>query len=523
MKRCPECRRDYYDDTLLYCLDDGNALLEGPVGWTDLPTVAMQPFAIHDEGPIRVDGTVNRPNSIAVLPFANLSRDENTEYFSDGLAEELLSVLSKIRGLRVVARTSAFSFKGKQISVEDIGRSLRVDSVLEGSVRMSGDRVRIAVRLVDVEKGYQIWSATYDRMMEDIFAIQDDIARSVVEQLRSTFLGELDSQNIAEEVVRAVKGRAADAEAHRLMLIGRHLLERGNREDVRTAMEYFRRAIQIDPNYALCWAELGRAHQIEAGQLWNSFDDGYEQAETLSRKALDIEPDLPEGYAVLGYVHQMRRFDFSEAERCFRRALELAPENSFVLRRMGILVRALGRFDEAQMYFARALSIDPLSPSNWWQAGFAYFFADELIKAESAFRRALELSPQAVFVHAFLALVLLLQERLDEALKEASLEPDERYWRPWALAIVYHVSGRDRESKEELARLDPNETPFQIAEVHSMRGETDAAFDWLDRTVARSDPARILTKESPFLRPLHGDPRWTPLLRKIGFPETDAL
>ena len=530
MKRCPECLRDYYDDTLSYCLDDGNALLDGPAREWELPTVMMPGAAANDGTPsLFADDLADTASAVAVLPFANLSRDEDSEYFSDGLAEEVLSVLSRINGLRVVARTSAFSFKGKQVAVEEIGRSLRVGSVLEGSVRMAGNRVRIAVRLVDVEKGYHLWSETYDRTMDDIFAIQDDIARSVVEQLRTKLLGEKIgeeySQEIAKEVDRAVIGRAADPETHRLMMVGRHLLERGNREDLKTAMEYFRRAIELDPNYALCWAELGRAHQVESGQLWNSFDDGYDQAETLSKKALELEPDLAEGYAVLGYVYQMRRFDFVEAERCFRKALELAPKNSYVLRRMGILVRDLGRFDEALQYFSRALAIDPLSPGNWWQTGFAHFFADELIEAESAFRRALELSPQAVFVHAFLALVLLQQGRSEEALTEAYLEPDARYWRPWALAIILHAAHHDDESKAELAKLDPDQTPFQIAEVHSMRGETDAAFEWLDRTNDRLDPARIHTKESPFLRPLHSDPRWRPLLKKIGFPEmgTKAL
>src|SRR5688572_1693831 len=189
MKRCPECRRDYYDDTLLYCLDDGSALLDGPASVAEMPTELIPASNVYADMPtlfgVDADEIAKTSNAIAVLPFANLSRNEDSEYFSDGLAEELLSVLSRIRGLRVVARTSAFSFKGKQMSVEEIGRSLRVGAVLEGSVRTAGDRVRIAVRLVDVEKGYHLWSETYDRKMEDIFAIQDDIARSVVEQLRS--------------------------------------------------------------------------------------------------------------------------------------------------------------------------------------------------------------------------------------------------------------------------------------------------------------------------------------------------
>ena len=520
MKRCPECRRDYYDDTLLYCLEDGNALLEGPAAAEQDPVTL--PMWLADGSAPGEAPTRSMLNAVAVLPFANLSSNEDAEYLSDGLAEELLTVLSRIKGLRVVARTSAFSFKGKKVGLEEIGRSLRVGTVLEGSVRTAGKRVRIAVHLVDVEQGYQLWSEAYDRTMDDIFAIQDEIAQSVVEQLRSKLVGRepsgVPSREIAKEVARAVKGRSTDPQAHGLMLIGRHLLEQGNRQDVKTAMEHFRRAVEIDPNFAVCWAELGRAHQIECGQVPSSFDSGHEKAEALARKALEIEPDLAEGYAVLGYVHQASMLDFVEAERCFRRALDLAPDNSFVLRRMGTLARDLGRFDEALQYYSRGVSIDPLSPSNWWQTGFAHFCADELDKAESAFQRALELSPKAVFVHALLALVLLKQGHADEALAEAMLEPDRRYWRPWALAIIHHAGGRDSESAIELARLDPGQTPFQIAEVHSMRGEIDEAFYWLERTITHRDPARIMTKESPFLRSLHSDARWRPLLKKIGFP-----
>jgi len=221
MKRCPECRRDYFDDSLMYCIDDGTRLLEGPRSEDSAATMFLPSFQELHESATRIfapgalDGAKPTENAIAVLPFLNLSAVENSDYFSDGLTEELLNVLSKIRGLRVAARTSAFSFKGKQTTVGEIGRILNVSSVLEGSVRHASERVRISVRLTKVEDGYHLWSETYDRTMEDIFAVQDDIAQSVVEGLRTSLIGEEAGPELSEQIVSevkdAVKGRSADA------------------------------------------------------------------------------------------------------------------------------------------------------------------------------------------------------------------------------------------------------------------------------------------------------------------------
>jgi len=221
--------------------------------------------------------------------------------FSDGLAEELLNVLSKIRGLRVAARTSAFSFKQKQTTISEIGRTLNVASVLEGSIRMAGNRVRISVQLIKVEDGYQLWSETYDRTMDDIFAVQDDIAQSVVEELRTRLLGESvgpdASERVRSEVAVAAKGRAGDPEAQRLMLLGRYFLDRMTREDTAKGIVYLRGALDLDPGFALCWAELGRAYSIEAGRAWKPVEEGFGLARDAARRSLALEPDLAVGYA----------------------------------------------------------------------------------------------------------------------------------------------------------------------------------------------------------------------------------
>src|SRR5262249_17860184 len=230
----------------------------------------------------------------AVLQFWNLSRGEEGDYFSDGLGEELLNVLSKIRGLRVAARTSAFSFKGKQVTVAEIGWALNVASVLEGSVRLAGDRVRISVQLVKVEDGYHLWSESYDRKMDDIFAVQDDIARSVVAELRVRLLGENLSRNLSgvlrDEIAEAVKGRTVNPEAQRLMLLGRHFLDRTTREDTTKAIEYFRQALELDPEFALCWAEMARGYSIEAGRGWVPVSEGFDRAREVVNRALSLEP-----------------------------------------------------------------------------------------------------------------------------------------------------------------------------------------------------------------------------------------
>ncbi|MGH7783527.1 MAG: protein kinase domain-containing protein, partial [Candidatus Binatia bacterium] len=336
-------------------------------------------------------------NTIAVLPFLNMSRNEEDDYFSDGLAEELLNVLSKIRGLRVAARTSAFSFKGKKTTVAEIGQALNVASVLEGSIRMSGNRVRISVRLVKVEDGYHLWSETYDRTMDDIFAVQDDIAGTVVEELRAMLVGEdfdaVPGAQVMAEVAEAVKGRAGDPEAQRLMLLGRHFLDRTTREETAKAIEYFRQALDLDPEFALCWAELGRAYSIEAGRGWVPVGEGFDRSRDAAMRALKLEPNLAEGHAQLGRIKVAHDWDLSGAEVSYRRALELAPGSSSVLDGAAVLAYKLGRLDEALDLSQQVLIQDPLSAAFWHNRGLTAHSAGMLARSEKAFRRALELIP----------------------------------------------------------------------------------------------------------------------------------
>ena len=261
-----------------------------------------------------------REPSIAVLPFVNMSDDATNEYFADGVAEELLNVLSKIGGLRVASHTSAFSFKGGKIEIATVAQKLNVATILEGSVRKAGNRVRIAVQLVQVATDSTLWSKTYDRELDDIFAVQDDIAQSVVKELRSSLLGEgrdtSASASVQAEVRAAARGRGENAEAYRLYLQGRSMVARRTQHSVTTGIEHLRQAVGLDPEYALAWAALAYAQTIEAGTGgWTPFEEGFRRAREAAERALTLEPDLAEGHVALAHIRMGIRLGLGGRER----------------------------------------------------------------------------------------------------------------------------------------------------------------------------------------------------------------
>jgi serine/threonine protein kinase/tetratricopeptide (TPR) repeat protein len=459
--------------------------------------------------------------SIAVLPFVNHSASVDDEYFSDGLADELLNVLAKIRGLRVAARTSAFHFKGKDTTIAEVGRALNVAIVLEGSVRKAGNRVRISVQLVKVSDGYHLWSETYDRTLEDIFAVQDDIAQSVVKELRTTLLGEEpDSETsgrLKAEVSKAAKGRATDLEVNRLYLQARHFLDRDTPDDLTKAIEYLKEALGRDPEFALAWSLLGAAHTREADKGLVPAKVGYGRAREAVERALALEPDLAEGHAHLAWIQKTFDWDWSGAQSSFARALELAPQNAIALRRAGTLAWTLGRMEEGLELTRRALEQDPLSAHAYSNLGGAFLDANRLAESEAAFRKALELAPQKAGVRAGLAMTLLERGRREEALTEAKRECDEGS-RLWALAIIHHAVDHESESDAALRELVANHAETMaslIAEVYATRGENDTAFDWLERAYVQRDGGLVDLKRNSRLRSLHGDSRWGAFLKRI--------
>jgi serine/threonine protein kinase/Tfp pilus assembly protein PilF len=463
--------------------------------------------------------------SIAVLPFANRSASADDEYFSDGLADELLNVLSKIKGLRVTARSSAFTVKGKQVTAADIGKALNVATLLEGSVRKAGSRIRVSVQLVQVSDSSHLWSETYDRTLEDIFAVQDDIAQSVVKELRATLLGEAsdsDASGAAKaEVAQAARGRGTDPEAHRLYLLARHLIDRWTREDTAKGIGYLKEVLARDPEYALAWTELGRAYGQEADNGWVPVAEGYGRAREAAERALSLDPDLPEGHARLGVIRMHYGWDFRGAQESFARARELAPGSAAGYVGAGALALNLGRPEEARDLYRRGLEQDPLSAPSYHNLGMVLEAMDRFEEAETGFRKALELAPQRIGTRGMLSVTLLALGRGEEALAEAGREPDEAY-RFWARAIVHHGLGHAAESEAALQDLIDKyseDAAYQVAEVCAAREEVDRAFEWLERAYAQRDGGLSNTRWYPRLRSLHGDPRWGAFLKKIGLED----
>ena len=478
-----------------------------------VPTAVLPPPREHD------------PPSIAVLPFVNRSSNPEDEYFSDGLADELLNVLAKIRGLRVAARTSSFQFKGKHDDIAVIGKKLNVTSILEGSVRKAGNRMRVSVQLVKVPDGFHLWSETYDRSFDDIFAVQDDIAQSVVKELKATLFRATNDASVGgevkAEVAAAAKGRASDPEAHRLFLQARYLAQRNNREDTTKAIGYLKQALDLDPAFALAWSELAGQYAAEAGAGWVPFGEGYMRAREAVSHALALEPDLADAHAQRGWIQLSADWNWRAAEASYRRALELAPGNALVVNVAGTLAMNEGRLEEAIRLFRSALEHDPLRAGIYLNLGGALHASGRFVDAEAAYRTGVELSPQRANSHALLSLALLAQGRGAEALAEAMSDREE-WARLYASAIVHHALGRHAESDlalEELIARYQDEAAYQIAQVYGARNDLELAFQWLERAHAQRDPGLTEMKCERLLRSLHGDPRWQAFLRKMGFAE----
>jgi TolB-like protein/class 3 adenylate cyclase len=461
--------------------------------------------------------------SIAVLPFVNLGRDEENEYFADGLADELLNVLVKIRGLRVASRTSAFYFKGKDVDIPTIARKLNVATVLEGSVRRSGQRVRIAAQLIDAATDVHLFSEIYDRTLDDIFAVQSDIANAVVSELRGALLGEREvartSSDVVAEVQAATRGRTHDGDAYRLYLQGRFYVFRITEADVARGVGFFRQALDRDPAFAIAWAGLSRAYHEQAGRGWQPVAEGMEQARAAARRALELDPELPEGHIALGWVLADYVWVWARAKAELDRALELAPGDGDVQRASASLAMQLGRLDEAIGLARRAVVLDPLSKPAHVVLGDCCMRAGRLDDAVASLQVALDLAPNAGITHYILSCARLLQGRADDALHEAEREAIP-YLRWLCIALAQHTRGDAAASDAALRRLIDEGGPavaFQIAAAHAWRGEVDAAFGWLDRAYRERDPGLSESVAYPLLRALHDDPRWLALMRKMGF------
>ena len=459
--------------------------------------------------------------SIAVMAFVNIGRDPENEYFADGLSEELLNVLAKIPGLRVASRTSAFSFKGQNVDIPTIALKLNVATVLEGSVRKSGTRVRVTAQLVHVVTDSRLWSDTYERELEDIFAVQDDIAKSVVEELRTTLLGAKANEGTlarAEaDVEAAAVGRSDNAEAYRLYLQGQFFRDHLAKDSTLRGIECYEAALKVDPEYALAWAGLSRAHSDAAGQNWIPRQEGYAKARAAALRAIQLQPDLAEAHSALGWVLKSSEWDWKGADEAFRRALELAPGSTLAMNGAATLAGNLGRFGDATALLRRASVLDPLNVAVHRNLGLYSLASGALLEAEIALKETLQISPQGGLSCCWLSLVYLAQGRSEEALVTVQREVNEIF-HLLGLSVVQHALGNPAESTLALQQLidqHGDDAAYQVAGVHAYRGDSEQAFEWLEKTYAQRDPGLIYMKMDPLLQSLHSDPRWLPFLEKM--------
>jgi len=483
-----------------------------PVGVLVAVLVAAAAFWLSrgGRGPAGTSAQSGTP-SIAVLPFVNMSSDKEQEYFSDGLSEELLNDLAKIPGLRVAARTSSFQFKGKTEDLRTVGEKLNVATILEGSVRKEGQRVRITAQLIKVADGFHLWSETYDRQLNDIFAVQDEIARSVAGSLKVTLLG-------GKTATPSTQG--ANAEAYNAYLQGEYFSKRGSKENLEKAVSYYEQAIKLDPGYALAWVGLGVARSSQADRGYLPTEEGYRKAREAAERALALDPNLAEAHAAMGWIKKNYDWDWAGADASYQRALALEPGNATVVRGAAALAATLGRFEEAMALDRRAVELDPLSVATHNNLGLAAYRAGRLEEAAAAFKKAVELNPERPSVHADLGRVYLAQAHPQEALAEMEREP-EPFWRLYGLALAYHALGQKKEADAALAELVAKyqaEAAFQIAEVYAFRGEADRAFEWLERAYAQRDAGLSEMKGDPLLKSLERDPRYAAFLKKMRLP-----
>ncbi len=443
--------------------------------------------------------------SVAVLPFANMSSDPENEYFSDGLTEELLNALAKNPGLKVTGRTSSFAFKGKQEDVRGIGQKLGVGALLEGSVRKAGNRVRITAQLVDTNDGFRLWSEQYDRVLDDVFALQDEIARSVATALDVKLLG------------KPKVARAHDPETYALLLRANHALRLGSQSSFAVAVDLYRKAIERDPEGGRAWAGLARCFTLQASVGHIESEQGFREAKEAARRALELDDELPEAHEVTAWILSAFDFRFKEAGDALRRAHSLAPNDPRVLTTYAVWQGLHGHHEEALGMAERAVELDPLDAGASMQLGRVMLWAGFHADAERAFRRVIELSPELTSANLLLSWTVLLQGRPEEALKVLRREDSSGY-RLCGEAIVFHSMGRETESDRALEGLlaQGNQWGFQIACAYAWRGETDRAFEWLENSYAMRDSGIPLTKVHPLLRSLHGDPRWPAFLQKLG-------
>jgi TolB-like protein/DNA-binding winged helix-turn-helix (wHTH) protein/Flp pilus assembly protein TadD len=459
--------------------------------------------------------TVEKIPSIAVLPFVNMSDDASNEYFSDGISEELLSLLAKIPELRVISRSSAFSFKGKDLDTPTIAQHLNVDHILEGSVRKVGNQVRITAQLIEARSDTHLWAATYDRTLNDIFAIQNEIAAAVVDALKLTLLGD------------ALMADQIDPEAFALYLRAMYLGNRGEAEAYEQAIALLKNVLAISPNYARAWRGLAANYINQVGSGLRTVDEGYALAREATNHALSLDPNNALAQGSLGWIAMTYDGDLQTAARQLEYALSLEPTNPVNLLASGELMLKLGRLDEAISLWEHVSNRDPVNPTSHSNLCTAYLWAGRFDEAIASMRTALTLSPGRFRAHYRIGEALLHKGQPEAALEEIMKEPMKGF-RLIGQAMAYHTLGRAAKAEAALTELiDKYEqaAAYNIAYVFAFRGEADRAFAWLNKAFQYKDPGLLNIVVNNLFANLYDDPRWLPFLESIGMSsaQLDAI
>jgi TolB-like protein/DNA-binding winged helix-turn-helix (wHTH) protein/Flp pilus assembly protein TadD len=455
------------------------------------------------------------PHSIAVLPFVNLSGDPGQQYFSDGLTEELLNSLTRINQLQVAARTSSFSFEGEHPDIATVGRKLNVASVLEGSVRRSGNTVRITAQLNNAVTGFHLWSQTYDRDLGDILKLQTDIANAVAAALKVTLLGDTYAKielggthnpGAFDAYLRGVKAHYSATEG----------------KDLETAISAYTEAIRLDSNYALAFAGRSRAYTGYATEDATGAAARliFGKAQADAREAIRLAPELAEGHLALGYFFEDGALDFTQARDAFERALALAPGDAALLRLSSDFLISMGQFDEGISAARRAVALDPLNRKSHLVLGWGLYFARRYREAVQVFADAITLDPAVQEPYGLRGLAYYGLDELSNARSSCETKPD--HWvTQWCLAVVYDKVGRHADAEAALAKYQGkagDAGAYQYATIYAQWGKRPEALEWLDTAVRLRDSGLVLLKTDPLMDPLRDEPRFREIERQLRFP-----
>ena len=462
--------------------------------------------------------SVIQEKSIAVLPFVNMSADKNDEYLSDGVSEELITALSKITGLQVKARTSSFAFKGRNEDIQKIAELLHVSHLLEGSVARAGNKLRITAQLIQASDGNHLWSDTYDREMQDIFAVRSEVAQQVAGTLQIRLLG--------EDKKRLNKKPTENLEAYNLYRQGRYYSENITQDSFKKALEFYQQAIEKDPRFALAYA--GEADtNVVAADVFIAPREAFSKAKEGALKAIELEDNLAEAHAALGHVHFHYDWDWVAAEKEFKRALVLDPQSAQTHLLYTEYLVGMGRFEEAYDQGRQALQIDPLSTSAHVSLGFAFLCVGRSDDAIQQFSKAAELNPNDAWVRICLGRAYLgkgMEQRAIEEMETAQRSDPDNPLVIGLLGYGYAVTGRRADALKSLEALGEMEKKHYVSRmsrvyVYAGLGDKDKAFEWLEKAYQERSDLLAWFRKDPESKGLHSDPRFAALMRKVGFTE----